>query len=60
MPLEVHVVHLFCLCVVVFVDSCVGVRLGSFLYCPGFDIFSSCVNMCVACSVDTAHFARSR
>ena len=60
MPLEVHVVHLLCFWVVVFVDTCVGVRLGSFLYGPDFDIFSSWISVCVACSADAARFARSR
>ena len=60
MPLEVHVAHLFCLCVVVFVGACVGAGLGSFLDVPDFDIFSSWVSVCVACSLDAARFARSR
>ena len=60
MPLEAHVVHLFCVWVVVFVDACAGVCLGSFLYVPDFDIFSRWVSVCVACSADAARFARSR
>ena len=60
MPLEVHVAHLFCLYVVVFVGDCVGAYLGSFLNVPDFEIFSSCVSVCVAFRADAARFARSR
>ena len=62
MPLEVHVVHLFCFWVVVFVGACVGACLGSFLDVPDFDILSSWVSVytCVACSAEAARFARSR
>ena len=52
--------HLFCVWVVVFVDACAGVCLGSFLYVPVFDIFSRWASVCVACSADAARFARSR
>ena len=51
MPLEVHVAHLSCFWVLVFVALCLIVCLPSFLCLPDLDMFSSWVSVCVAYSV---------